>query len=328
MNVMQKLRTAGRLMLWLITAVPFVSVTEAFAENVVIPVVVDTDVSLDDARALALLAASTSLSLRAIVTSDGGSTPCDGARRATALLALVGRPRIPIGAGRESAAMPPPWRPVTAALDAILSGLPQDCHAIPPALEVARRALAESPSPVVWLALGPLTNLAALLRADAAARERIARVDYAGGNALTGSTDWNTDRDPEAAAAVFAAGIPIRILAPLNRRTLLRVDDALLRELHNADSPAGRFITRLHTHAMVRRHIGDGSAPATDDMAALALVRSSAFRESLPPGANGVRHIEALSTAEVRAAWLDVARSTTTVTPALRAKESNPIPNR
>lgn len=269
-----------------------------------VPVIIDTDVSIDDARALALLAADTGVSLKAVVTSDGGSSPCDGARRAEALLAGLGRAAVPLGVGEPSPASPPPWRPITRALDAVQPAVRQDCGDIPPSLETARRALAESPAPVVWLALGPLTNLARLLAAEPAMKSRIARIDYAGGNARAGATDWNTARDPQAAAAVFAAGIPIRILAPIDPARALRVDETALRALESADSPAARFIRRLHAEPGVRSHVGRRPAPAVDDTAALALARPSAFREVPVAGAKDIVHVEARSAEAARSAWL------------------------
>jgi inosine-uridine nucleoside N-ribohydrolase len=285
------------------------------AEQGATAVIVDTDVSLDDARALALLAASPAVSMRAVVTSDGGSTPCDGARRAAGLLAALGRDRPAVGVGKASTAKPPPWRPVTAALDAVLPGERGHCDAIPSAVEIARRAVAESADPVVWLALGPLTNLADLLRADPAAAGRIVRVDYAGGNALTGTTDWNTARDTEAARVVFGAGIPIRVLTPIGAAKALRIDDALLRRLAGTDTPAARFIARLHADEKVQSHLGRGPAPAVDDTAALALIRPSAFGESPVAGAQHVRKVESLSAEAAQAAWLEAAGAGTTAVP-------------
>jgi hypothetical protein len=81
-----------------------------------IPVIVDTDVALDDVRAIALLAADRRIDLRAIVTSDGSSGPDVGAKNIGRVLAFLGLDDVQVGAGDTRDLPAPSWRTMVEAL--------------------------------------------------------------------------------------------------------------------------------------------------------------------------------------------------------------------
>ena len=143
-----------------------------------VPVIVDTDMAIDDARALALLARDPGLELLAVLTSDGGSSPCEGASRVHRLLDELDRGGIPVGVGTPLSAPAPPWREMGSVLDAFGSAEAPACDALPEAVALARKALDQSHSPVTWVALGPMTNLASLLERQSDLENRLRAVYY------------------------------------------------------------------------------------------------------------------------------------------------------
>lgn len=73
----------------------------------------------------------------------------------------------------------------------------------------------------VWLvATGPLTNVAAALRAAPDLSERLAGISFMGGSAgcgnVTAVAEFNLAADPEAAAMVIASGVPVIKMVGLN----------------------------------------------------------------------------------------------------------------
>jgi pyrimidine-specific ribonucleoside hydrolase len=73
--------------------------------------------------------------------------------------------------------------------------------------------LSTSPAPVTVAAIGPLTNLALLLRTYPAAAARIGRLVVMGGSAarggnVTAAAEFNVWADPEAAHAVLTSALP------------------------------------------------------------------------------------------------------------------------
>ncbi len=177
-------------------------------------IVIDTDTASDDAIALVLAVKEPSVDVRAI-TVVAGNVPLDLAvRNAIVTLDLCGGAGIPLHAGRAEplsrpldtaqfvhgadgmggAALPDPSRPPTSD-DAVA--------------ELVRIAAAE-PGRHDLVTLGPLTNIAAALDADA---DFLTKFNHtymmAGSPDGVGNVDalgeYNVWADPEAASAVFAA---------------------------------------------------------------------------------------------------------------------------
>jgi len=270
------------------------------------PVIVDTDMALDDARALALLARASSLELLAVLTSDGGSSPCEGASRVHRLLGRLDRSGVPVGVGAPLPAPAPPWRENSRMLDEVGSGEAPACDALPGALELARRTLEQSESPVTWVALGPMTNLAFLLERHPELKARLHAVYYSGDRPDAEPTDWNTARDRDAAATVLAAGVPVCLVPPGDAEVALPLDASLLEAVATFDSPVARWISRLHTKPQVQRLVAEGHAGPWDDAVALALLEKAAFDSTLLRDSPPIRWVVPRSPEAMRQALLRV----------------------
>ena len=76
--------------------------------------------------------------------------------------------------------------------------------------------LRASPEPVVIVPIGPLTNVALLLRLHPELQSKIAHLSIMGGSIGEGnatvSAEFNIYADPEAADIVFRSGVPITML--------------------------------------------------------------------------------------------------------------------
>jgi pyrimidine-specific ribonucleoside hydrolase len=183
-----------------------------------IPLVIDTDPGIDDALAILLALASPEVDLRLITTVHGNvglDLTTDNALR---VLHLAGRSDVPVGAGaRESLIHPQLQRAAHVHGDDGLGGveLPESPAALDPRPAIVALAdlLLTSPLPVTVAAIGPLTNLALLLRVYPDAAARIGRLVIMGGSAgrggnVTAAAEFNAWSDPEAAHAVLASTLP------------------------------------------------------------------------------------------------------------------------
>ena len=213
-----------------------------------VPIVIDCDPGHDDAIAILLAVASPEVELRGITTVAGNQTLAKTTRNALVVLEVAGRSDIPVAAG---AAAPLRRTLRTAAHVHGESGLDGPVLPEPSARPVDAHAadfLAELVEPgVVLVATGPLTNVALLLERHPGARGRIEAIVWMGGaiaeGNITPAAEFNAFVDPEAAAAVFASGIPLTMvgLDVTHRALFTRAHAERLR----AAGRAGRFVAEL-----------------------------------------------------------------------------------
>jgi inosine-uridine nucleoside N-ribohydrolase len=250
---------------------------------------IDTDPGIDDALALLYAWGSADLRLAAITTVAGNVPVGDATRNLLRLVALRGIAPPPIAEGAAA----PLGRPLVTATgyhgDDGLGDLP-DWPAPPGTLapvgaaqlivETARRAA----EPLTLIALGPLTNLALALERDAAALRRLARVVVMGGAVdvpgnVTPTAEFNIHVDPDAAARVFDAGLPLDVV-PLDATRQAVVERADL-ERALARRP-GPLATRIA--AFTRRGF---TVDATRGMAGMVLHDPLAVAAALDPSLVG-----------------------------------------
>ena len=205
-----------------------------------IPIIIDCDPGHDDAIALILAFAQEALEVKGVTVVAGNQTLDKTLGNAKKILSFIGK-RPPVAAG---AARPLFRNLETAPLVHGESGL--DGPAIPEAdfkeepfgaVELLRKIIMESPEPVTLVPTGPLTNIALLFSAYPEVKKNIRQISLMGGGIAMGNwtaaAEFNIYVDPEAAALVFASGLPI-IMAPLDvthRAMIMRSEVERLRNL-------------------------------------------------------------------------------------------------
>lgn len=247
------------------------------------PVILDCDPGHDDAVAIMLAVADPSIDLRAVTTVAGNVTLENTTRNALRVLDMVGRPDIPVAAGRDrprvrdlstaavmhgegGLAGPLPEEPSRPALDV-------------PAIDLIERLLREADEPVTLVATGPQTNMADVVERLPHLRDRIRELVIMGGAVDLGNwtpaAEFNIWVDPHAADIVFRAarvpgeGDPAEAIA-LTMIGLEVTHRAWLTDEH-ADAlrdtgRAGRFVAELLDHfvGFHQRRFGWEGAPIHD----------------------------------------------------------------
>jgi purine nucleosidase len=185
-------------------------------------IIIDTDPGQDDAVAILLALASPELDVLGITTVAGNVPLALTSRNARVVCELARRTDVPVFAGCDR----PMARPLVTAehvhgktgLDG--ADLPdpvmplQATHAVDFLIDTLRR---EPPGSVTLCTLGPLTNVATALSRAPDIAPRIAEVVAMGGayfevGNITPAAEFNIYVDPEAAAAVLAAGVPLTMI--------------------------------------------------------------------------------------------------------------------
>jgi len=237
-----------------------------------IPIVIDCDPGHDDAIAILLALASPEVEVRALTTVAGNQTLDKTTRNALAVLEIAGRTEVPVVAGADA--------PLTRRLrtapavhgDSGLDGpvLPEvtagpiDAHAADFLAEVIEPG-------VVLVPTGPLTNVALLLERHPDVSERLEAIVWMGGaigeGNVTPAAEFNAFVDPEAAAVVFASGIPVTMvgLDVTHRALFTRAHADRLRDTGRV----GRFVAELSDFFQLfhERSYGFAGSPIHDAMA-------------------------------------------------------------
>ena len=185
-----------------------------------IPVIIDTDPGVDDATALLMALACPTLDILGIATVGGNVPLARATRNALALLEYAGRTDIPVyrGASRPLRGRFPYAREVHSP-SGLTRRLPNPT--VRPAEANAAQFLADAldaaPGEITVIALGPLTNLARLLRRHPAALRCVRSIVVMGGGIdgpgnVTPFAEFNFYSDPTAARLVMESGVPITLV--------------------------------------------------------------------------------------------------------------------
>ncbi|MCB2222872.1 MAG: nucleoside hydrolase [Actinobacteria bacterium] len=202
-------------------------------------IVIDTDPGQDDAVALLLALASPELEVAA-VTAVAGNVPLSRTSvNARVVCELAGRPDVPVYAGCDRPLRREPYTAEYVHGPTGLDGadLPEpvmplaDGHAVD---ALARLLTAAEPASVTLCTLGPLTNVATLLRDHPGAGRGLAGIVAMGGGFFEGgnttpAAEFNIYVDPEAADIVFRSGLPLTLFPLDATHQVLILDDHLRR---------------------------------------------------------------------------------------------------
>ncbi len=229
-----------------------------------IPILLDTDIGsdIDDAFALALILNSPEFDLLGVTTVSGDAEA--RARLTAKLLEDAGRQDVPVVAGAPSQFIP--------SFQCRLGDGFKSPSLVPVAAEdFLNSALSRRPGEITIIAIGPLTNVAALLKKHPDAARKIKRIVLMGGSVDRGYADnsppeaeYNIRCDPGGAQVVFNSGVPL-VVAPLDVTAMLKLDADARHRIFTRLTPITNDLTLLY-------HLWNNETPVLFDPMAVALV--------------------------------------------------------
>jgi pyrimidine-specific ribonucleoside hydrolase len=255
------------------------------------PILVDCDPGIDDAVALLLACASPELRLLGVTTVAGNVGLEHTTRNAGRILALAGRPDVPVAAGasRPLVRQSPGRAEEVHGDDGVHRAALPEPAASPdprPAIDLLADAIGGSPDPVTLVAIGPLTNVALLYAVHPDVAATLERVVIMGGSAGSGNStpdaEFNVWSDPEAAYRVLtdpglSRPVPTTMVGlDLTEATPFEESDLAALAAGGAAGRAAEAMLRPEAERQ-RRETGSARLPVHDAVAVTAVLRPELF---------------------------------------------------
>jgi len=252
-------------------------------------IIIDTDPGQDDAVAILLALASPDEIDVLGLTIVAGNVPLDLTQKnARMVCELAGKPDTKVFAGCDH---PLVHRLVTAEHVHGASGLNgptlpdptmplQDAHAVDFIIDALR---SEPPKTVTLCPLGPLTNIALAMRKAPDIIENIQEIVLMGGayfevGNITPAAEFNIYVDPEAAAVVFASGVPIVVL-PLDVTHKVLVSKERNDAFRGLNTPVGVAVAQMTDffERFDKEKYGSNGAPLHDPCVTAYIIKPDLF---------------------------------------------------
>jgi inosine-uridine nucleoside N-ribohydrolase len=246
-----------------------VFVSHSSAATPSIPVVLDTDIGtdIDDAFALAMVVQNKQLDLKAVTTVSGDTQA--RARIAAKMLAAVGLGNIPVAAGE------PDSKPAFAQAK-WADGFSSPSLVTEGAVDLLKDCIQREHGRLVIIAIGPLSNIAALLKRYPEEKLRIHEIVLMGGSIAHGyetgsgpTAEYNIAADAASARVVFESGVPIH-MAPLDVTARLQLEQTEREAIFARHTPLTESLHALYV-------LWAQPTPTLHDPMAVSLLTNSAL---------------------------------------------------
>jgi inosine-uridine nucleoside N-ribohydrolase len=215
------------------------------------PILLDTDIGsyVDDAFALGLALADPRVELVGVTTV--GESAEDRAWIVCRFLTHLRRQDVPVAFGRgEQPKGPLDWQIQYRRHPAVV----WDRTTKPgkqSAVELMYEKLKARPGEITIVAIGPLTNVAQLLKDHPEAKSLVKRIVFLGGSLEVGYdgkppavAEWNVRQDLAAVRTVFESGVPL-LVVPLDATTGMDISESQRQKLFAAGTPLASQLANL-----------------------------------------------------------------------------------
>jgi len=266
---------------------------EIFAHRTPVKLIVDSDMGVDDAAAIAWLLSQDRypVDVVGLASVAGNTTMENAANNILTILDATGHQDIPVVKGAAEPLLQAPSRtgPLIHGPDGLWFVGLQNPHDLSQLPNDAAAFYCDNAQPdVTIVALGPLTNLAQAVAACPAEMQQYQQIVILGGAKNGGNrtpvAEFNVWIDPEAAAQVLDAGLN-PILLPLDTFETFSISEDDIAELATDGTPVGQLLAGpLTLYAGYQTGLGGASAIAVPDVTAIMY----ALRPNLGSGVSGL----------------------------------------
>ncbi len=254
-----------------------------------LPVLIDTDMGVDDALAICLLASCREVQIVA-ATAVGGNVPIDQAgANLAAVCDFLGLGDVPLGKGADQDGTELARTTDIYGSDGLGEiQLPRVESTLADAGELIVSTVAAHRGKLTILALGPLTNLAALVDSNPQGLADVGQILIMGGAIFnrgnaTDQAEFNFYRDPQAASKLLSMqGLGLTLI-PLDLTRQVVLDEFHLSHLVRCNKPAAQLAADILAYPMGQDNTGTGAGNIYihDAVAAAAMLWPQRFLHTM-----------------------------------------------
>jgi pyrimidine-specific ribonucleoside hydrolase len=266
-------------------------------------IIIDTDCAFDDMRAISLLLSRPEITIEAILISDGSLAPVDGAGKVSSLLNEFNR-NIPVAIGETLKGVNPPWRKETLEINwgknsgTTFSGLK--------AVDCLSKILESSDEKVILVCLGPLTNIADLIKKAPVQLNNVEKIIWYN-DFVKPLNGFNYECDKEAADIVFKSRMRIDVISNLNYSGAV-LDSSMYNVYGKSNTELASVLEFVRTQPLVLERLKQNHYMLYDDFAAIYLTNPELFDINTMTNQLNVRYNQDYNLAGVKEAIIDMVK--------------------
>ncbi|HLO59797.1 MAG TPA: nucleoside hydrolase [Bacteroidales bacterium] len=279
----------------------FPSVSQPIPANYNHRLIIDTDCAIDDYRAINMILSIPEVTVLAFIASDGTLDPEEGTSKLSALVDTYYQKTIPVIIGKKLTGVNPPWREFNRQ---VKWGTSETGKSLVYQSDYIEQLIKDTPERIVILSLGPLTDIAAIIRNNAAVLHKIEKVIWYNESAKPG-IGFNYQCDTASAREVFNSGIRIDVISALEKKDAI-FDNTLFASCNGQNSNLSNTFNAVFRQPDVNKRLNEDHFYLWDDLAALYLINPELFDMNTFPGKVKIRYNTGYNVTAIKEAITDM----------------------
>ena len=236
-------------------------------------VIIDTDGAIDDMRAISILLARPGITIKAILLSDGSMSPVETAEKTCSLLHEFNSDSITVACGDVLKGINPPWRQFNRQISWGKESASQGTALN--AVDCLSEKLNYTNEKIILICLGPLTNIAQLIKKNANLLSKIERIIWYN-ESVKPLKGFNYECNKDAADIVFKSAVRIDVISNLKTDQAL-FDSAMYEVCKKSMTRLATILYYVHSQQAVFEKMKQNHFRLCDDLVALYLTNPELF---------------------------------------------------
>jgi pyrimidine-specific ribonucleoside hydrolase len=242
------------------------------------------------------------ITVKAILLSDGSLPPAEGAEKVGALLHEFSCNNIPVACGELLKGVNPPWRQFNRQIT--WGNTPGSSATGLKAIDCLSEKLRGTDEKIILICLGPLTNIAQLIKNEATLAQKIERIIWYN-ESVKPLKGFNYESDKESADIVFKSSIRIDVISNLeNDKSLF--DTTMYLACRQSGTKLAAVLYNVHRQQVVFEKLKQNHFRLCDELVALYLTNPELFGVTVMTDKLNVRYNQDYDFQGVKEAFYDM----------------------